>query len=172
MNNPVDPRAPGYPAPDDPTLPTRDPRVAYSQSQREQIVTPTGQVEDRTDYVEDPNLERANNRYWLATMTYFVLGVLEVILLLRFVFRLLAANQGSSFVQFLYNLSSVFVAPFIGIFGNPSPGGGSVFETTTLIAMLVYALIGWGIASLGRVLFPPTVSSSQRVTTTRRGRSM
>lgn len=143
---------------------------AYVQSQRESYVDPMGnQVQNRAEVFEDENLRRANIRSWIARITYFVLGVLEVILLLRFLFRLLGANQGSAFVMFLYNLSHVFVAPFNGIF-NDQALGKSVFETSTLIAMIVYALLAWGIVSLGRVLFAPNVPGRQSTTVTRRNR--
>ena len=68
---------------------------------------------------------------------------------------------------FLYNLSHVFVAAFNGIF-NDQALGRSVFETSTLVAMIVYLLLAWGIVSLGRLIFAPNVSGHQRMTTTRR----
>ena len=73
--------------------------------------------------------------------------------------------------MFLYNLSHVFVAPFNGIF-NDQALGRSVFEMSTLIAMLVYALIAWGIVSLGRVIFAPVMPGHQSITTTRRDRTL
>lgn len=103
----------------------------------------------------DANARRANIRGRITGITYFILGVLEAILLLRLLFRLLAANEASSFVIFIYNLSHIFVGPFNGIF-NDQALGRSVFEISTLIAMLIYALLAWGIVSLGRVIFAPT----------------
>lgn len=143
---------------------------AYVQSQHESYVDPMGnQVENRAEVFEDENQRRANIRYWITRVTYFLLGVLEVILLLRFLFRLLGANQGSDFVMFLYNLSHVFVVAFNGIF-NDQALGKSVFETSTLIAMIVYALLAWGIVSLGRVIFAPNLSGRRSTTATRRNR--
>jgi hypothetical protein len=127
------------------------------------------QVQHRAEVFEDDNLHRANIRSWITRITYFVLGVLEVVLLLRFLFRFLGANQDSDFVMFLYNLSHVFVAAFNGIFSDQALGK-SVFETSTLIAMIVYALLAWGIVSLGRVLFAPNVPGRRSNTMTRRNR--
>ncbi|HEY4035963.1 MAG TPA: hypothetical protein VGL94_18555 [Ktedonobacteraceae bacterium] len=129
------------------------------------------QVESRTEYVEDKNLRRAGQRYWITKLAYFVVGVLEVILLMRFAFRLMGANQESIFVMFLYNLSHVFVYPFSGIFDDPVLGSSSVFEVSTLIAMLVYALIAWGLAALGRVIFAPPLTNDQRVIISRSSRN-
>jgi len=106
-------------------------------------------------------------RYWITRVVYYILAVLEVILLLRFIFRLLGASQGNDFVMFLYNLSHVFVGPFNGIF-NDQALGRSVFELSTIVAMLVYALIAWGIVSLGRVVFAPNYTGRESATTTRR----
>jgi hypothetical protein len=143
----------------------------HAHTQHESYVDPAGnQVEKREEVSEDTNQRRAYIHYWIATVTYYVLGVLEVILLLRFIFRLLGANEGNSFIMFLYSLSHVFVAPFRGIFSNPVLSSKSVFEISTLIAMLVYALLAWGIVSLGRVIFVPLPPGQQHITTTRRSR--
>src|ERR1700730_5024553 len=90
-----------------------------AQSQRESYVDPMGnQVENREDVFVDRNLQRTNRRDRVTRITYYVLAVLEVILALRFFFRLLGASQGSGFVMFLYNLTHVFVGPFSGIFND------------------------------------------------------
>ena len=103
-------------------------------------------------------------------MVYFLLGVLEVILGLRFIFRLLGANEGSSFTLALYNFSHVFVGPFNGIFNDQAIGSKSVFELSTLVAMLIYALIAWGLVSLCRVLLAPNYGDGRRVSTSWRSR--
>lgn len=144
---------------------------ANAQSQHERYVDSMGnQVENRSEVFEDENLRRANMRYWIARVVYFVLGVLEVILLLRLIFRLLGANESSAFVMFLYNLSHIFVAPFNGIF-NDQALGRSVFEISTLVAMIVYALIAWGIVSLANLIFAPRYSGQRSSTTIRRSRN-
>lgn len=184
MSNQPDPRFQGYQPPPDqaPTEespaygPANDTARTYrsdsshAQSQHESYIDPAGnRVESRTEVYEDRNLERANIRFWIANVIYFLSGVLEVILLLRFLFRLLGANPSNGFVTFLYNLSYVFVAPFNGIFNNPAVGSIGVFEVSTLIAMLVYALIAWGLVSLGRLIFAPSYSGQSYTTTRRRG---
>ncbi len=170
------------PSPDDPTV--QDPRVTYGASQQAHYPDdPTAQdpramyganqqqVESRAEYVEDKNLMRANVRYWITRIVYFVLGVLEVIMALRFVFRLLGAHQDNDFVVFLYNLSHVSVYPFNGIFNDQTIGNTSVFEVSTLVAMLIYALIAWGLVSLGKVIFAPSLTNEQRAVMSRRSRN-
>jgi len=142
---------------------------AYIQRENERYVDPAGnQVENRAEIYEDTNQSRANTRYWITRITYFILGVLEVILALRFIFRLFGANGYNSFIAFLYALSHVFVASFNGIFNDQTLGSSSVFEISTIIATLVYALIAWGIVSLGRMAFSPVVSGRRSVNSTRR----
>src|SRR5260370_41750435 len=83
---------------------------AYVQSQHESYVDPMGnQVENRAEVFDDENQRRPNLRYWITRDTYFLLGVLEVLLLLRFLFRLLGANLRNAFVMVLCNLSHEFV---------------------------------------------------------------
>jgi hypothetical protein len=141
---------------------------ASVESQRESYVNSSGdRVENGVEVYEDKNLQKANLRYWLTGILYFLLGVLEVILGLRFIFRLLGANEGNDFTLFLYNFSHVFVGPFNNIFNDQAIGSRSVFEVSTLVAMLIYALIGWGLVALTRVLLAPTYGG-QRVTTVSR----
>jgi hypothetical protein len=82
---------------------------------------------------------------------YYLLGIIEVLLGLRFFFMLLGANPRSGFTSFIYMISGIFISPFSGIF-NPltTPGlvSRSVFDPATIIAMLIYALIAWGIVRL------------------------
>ncbi len=82
---------------------------------------------------------------------YYLLGLIEVLLGLRFLFMLLGANPRSGFTAFLYMISGIFVSPFTGIF-NPLTTTGlvsrSVFDPATIVAMLIYALIAWGIVRL------------------------
>jgi hypothetical protein len=96
--------------------------------------------------------------------------VLEVVLVLRLVFRFLDASQDNSFTLLLYHLSQVFIAPFNGIFHDQILGTGNVFELSTLIAMLVFALLAWGLVALSRVVFAPHYSGRQQITTTRNRR--
>jgi YGGT family len=156
------------PDPDEPTI--HDPRV-IPEARPPANATDRQQVESRTEYVEDKNLMRANMRYWIARVVYFVLGVLEVVMGLRFIFRLLGANQGSPFAMFLYSLSHVFVAPFNGIFNDQAIGNASVFEVSTLIAMLLYALIAWGIVELSRIILAPLLTDEHHVIRSRRSRT-
>lgn len=89
--------------------------------------------------------------YRASMITYLVLGVVEALMIGRVVLKLLAANPGSGFVRFVYNVSSPFVAPFQGIFPTPSTQS-SVLELSSLVAIAVYAFIAWGIVRIVAIL--------------------
>ena len=80
-------------------------------------------------------------------VVWYLLGILEVLLAFRFVLKLLAANPSAGFSNFIYNISYPFTAPFLTVF-HVSQVAGNIFEWTTLLAMFVYLLIGWGIVKL------------------------
>ena len=76
---------------------------------------------------------------------WFIVGVINTIIGLRFVLLLFGANRDVPFTDFIYSISEPFVAPFAGMFGQPVYGK-AVFELSSLFAMLIYTLIGIGIA--------------------------
>lgn len=80
-------------------------------------------------------------------VVYYVGGVIVALLFIRLLLQLLGANQGSDFVGFIYGLTGIFVAPFYGIFGEPT-FGQSHFETSALVAIVIYSLLTVGIAKL------------------------
>ena len=80
-------------------------------------------------------------------VVWFIVGVICIIIALRFVFLLLGANRGADLTGFIYSVSAPLVAPFTGIFGEPVYGR-SVFEISSILAIVIYMLIGWGLAKL------------------------
>jgi hypothetical protein len=88
-------------------------------------------------------------------IVYYLLGVLEVLFTFRLIFKILGANPTSNFVSQIYKVSGIFLSPFRGIFGVTVNNGietKSVLEPATIIAMIVYALIAYGIVTLIRIL--------------------
>ncbi len=86
---------------------------------------------------------------------YFILGVLEVLLSFRLVLKLAGASLASGFVRFIYGITGIFIMPFEGIFRRGYASGvetTSVLEPSTIVAMIVYAIIVWGIVTLIRLL--------------------
>jgi hypothetical protein len=95
--------------------------------------------------------KKAEESFTVRRVTYYILGILEVLLAFRLVLKLLGANPDSGFVSFIYSVSHVFLAPFTAIFRSVAAQGietKAVLEPSTIIAMIVYALIAWGIVKL------------------------
>jgi len=80
-----------------------------------------------------------------------VFGFILAILALRLALRLLGANAENGIVGFIYSTSQPLIRPFAGIFDGQSELSSSGLEVATLIALLVYGLIG---GVLVRVLMP------------------
>jgi hypothetical protein len=80
--------------------------------------------------------------------------VVDIFIAARFLGKLLGASSQSAFVNFIYQTSSPMVAPFKGIFGNSGSSTNS-FETASLVAIVVYAVIGWGLVVLIRIITAP-----------------
>ena len=91
-------------------------------------------------------------------VVWYILGILEVLLAFRFILKLLAANPSAGFSEFIYGITYVFAAPFLNVFKRTAVEG-SIFEWTTLLAMLVYWLIAIGIIKL--FLMGKTVSTPE-----------
>lgn len=85
--------------------------------------------------------------YRVTRVVWYVVGAIEALLLLRFILRLLAANPAAAFTDFVYTLSGLFLAPFRYVFDTPS-AGGSALELSTILAMIVYWFLAWGIVKL------------------------
>jgi uncharacterized protein YggT (Ycf19 family) len=91
-----------------------------------------------------------------ARVVWFIAGVILTLLAFRFVFIMLGANPHNDFVNFIYTVSHPFAAPFFGIFGYTQTLGTAAVEWSTLVAMVVYALIAFGISKLLTIARPRT----------------
>jgi len=100
----------------------------------------------------DPSEKGRKTTFKAKQVIWLLLGFLEAVLALRFIFKLIGVNPSNSFASILYGFTNLFVAPFANLTGTPS-AEGMVFEFTTLIAMLVYALVFYGIERLVYVIF-------------------
>ncbi len=81
-------------------------------------------------------------------IVWFIVGVIITFLALRVALLLLAANEGSPFVDFVYGVGGFFASPFYGIFSYTPTYGKSVLELSSLVAIVIYTLLGWGAAKL------------------------
>lgn len=84
----------------------------------------------------------------LETIVGLILGIIELFLGFRFIFRLFGANESTPFVNWLYSMTEPLLNPFRNMFPAPRIDGIYVVEFTTLVALLIYMLIGYLIFEL------------------------
>ncbi len=100
----------------------------------------------------DPDAKGRTTTFKVTQVIWLLLGILETSLALRFLFKLIGVNPANTIASILYGFTDLFVAPFANLTGTPA-AEGMVFEFTTLIAMLVYALVFYAIARIVYVIF-------------------
>lgn len=94
-----------------------------------------------------------------ARVVWYIAGILLGMLAIRFLLALLGANPANMFANFIYSISYPFVAPFFSLFSYNYRYGVSQFESYTLVAMAVYALIAYAIARLLTLNRPDATAS-------------
>lgn len=131
----------------------------------------TGQVHEQRRVVsEDPvmpaestsEVVSSTNPGWRAVqLVYMVFGVIDGLLLIRIVLKLLGANPHAAFASWLYSVTSVFLMPFKNLL--PTIGNEqSQLEMSVVVAVLVYALIGWALGRLFAIVLYRNVTVARR----------
>lgn len=111
-----------------------------------------------TDYREVRTTQHESGRgqrvatFKATQMIWLLLSLLEAAISLRVVFKLIGVNAANPFAAFLYKVTELFVAPFASLIGAPE-AGGMVLEISSILAMIVYLLIAWGLERIVYVLF-------------------
>lgn len=77
------------------------------------------------------------------TILALVIGLVEIILIFRFVLRLLNASPSSEIVSWVLVNSAAFLRPFAFAFTPLILPGGFIIEFSTLFAIFAYAVIGY-----------------------------
>lgn len=114
-----------------------------------ETISRSGDTIEKTTDTRNSRDDSQHNNDLISRVVWYLAGLLLIVLGLRFVLTLLGANPSNGFANFIYSLSHPFVAPFFSLFNyHEYTHGSSHLEVYTLIAMLIYALIAWGIAKL------------------------
>lgn len=114
-----------------------------------------GETERDQQVTLDPYGARRHTLYRLQQAIWTVFAFVGGLIGIRFALRLLGANPDAGFAQLIYGLTAPLVAPFIGLFGTPR-FAGSTFEFTSLVAIIVYALLAWVIVKVLLMFFGET----------------
>lgn len=109
-----------------------------------------------SERVVDPAADRAAALDWVTRLVWFIVGLMAILLAIRFVLLLAGANENAGFAQLIYGLTGWMVAPFLGLFGShftyPGAAGTGIFEPEALVAIVVYFLIGWIVTKIAQLL--------------------
>lgn len=113
------------------------------------VVPPSGTLEHpQRTFQKKKTIFRAYQIIW------YVLAVIEILLAFRMVLKALGANPDSGFANFVFALSGPFASPFNGIVNVSVTQEGGIFEWSTIIAAVVYALVAFGIVQLIHMVKP------------------
>jgi YggT family protein len=141
-----------------------------SREVREVNTTPTTTEVHRTtvaphteaEHVEalayDPYEGRRVAANRLTQLVYWVFGLVEGLIIIRLILKALGANPSAGFSQFIYGITAPLIAPFVGLFNNPTYQN-SVLELSSIVALIVYALLAWLLAKLVWILVGETRSA-------------
>ncbi len=91
----------------------------------------------------------------LYQVIWYILGVVEILLASRILLKLIGANLNSGFTSFIYSISAPLALPFSGVLGVTT-SLANVIEWSTLIAMVVYAVVAFGFVKLFQLIKPTT----------------
>ncbi len=108
--------------------------------------------------------EENSRQHTVVNLVYYFFGLLDILLIFRLILKVLGASTTSGFVNMIYTITKIFIMPFEGIFRRGVAQGietTSILEPATIVALIVYALLAWGIVVLIRLL-----SGKQLVTET------
>jgi len=87
----------------------------------------------------------------LSKILYTILLIIETFVALRFVFKLVGANDSNWIVKFVYELSGIFVRPFVGILNGDWNLGRFYIDVDALIALLVYMIAAFVVVEIMKV---------------------
>jgi hypothetical protein len=118
---------------------------------------------------QEPGREQRQFTFQATQLIWLGLGLLEGLLALRIFLKLIGANAANGFAALLYSFTDLFLLPFVGLTGTPA-AGGMVLEISSVIAMIVYALLAWVLERVVWVIFyrPRTAAVSTQTTVTDR----
>lgn len=129
--------------------------MAYVSRQTDTVTRSTDD-----DYVEEKPVVRRDDTAAPASVAarviYLIGGIIIALLSFRFLLSLLGANRENTFASLIYGLSYPFAAPFFGLFNYQPQFGVVRFEFETLVAIMFWAFVTWGLVRIA------TLSSRNR----------
>jgi uncharacterized membrane protein len=150
---------------DRPDLVERSSGSAAGVEQSERTVTDQSGLAHSERTVRDVAGEQRLGLARVTQLIWLFFGIVEGLIGLRVLLKLIDANPANAFATFIYNAAGLFVGPFLNLTGSPT-AGRMVLEIPSIIAMLIYVLLGWVILRIARVLLPMFSRSTTSSTST------
>jgi len=117
------------------------------------ITPPTTAKKTISDHKTQKSYTRKSAIYRVHQVIWYILWIIEVIILTRIILKLLGASVASSFVRFVYDFSLPLVSPYIGMFPD-SVIEKTIFEWSAITAAFIYGLIALAITNLVKLIKP------------------
>lgn len=130
--------------------------TTVSQSSPAQVTQTTKTVATPPIKIEHPQkvYETKKTIFRTYQIIWYVLSLIEILLTFRVILKILGANIGTAFVSLLYIITDPLALPFSGIFRVTYITTGAYFEWSTLVGMVVYLLIAYGLVHLMQLMKP------------------
>jgi len=127
--------------------------TTISTTRPEQVVKRTKIIDSSTEEEPKKTLAQKKTIFRFYQVIWYILTIVEALLIFRILLKALGANPFSGFTAFVYGLTDPLALPFQGILRN-SISGGSVIEWSTVIAAVVYFLIAYGLVTFLQFVKP------------------
>ena len=149
----------------------REPVAGVVETPSAAVVTPptAAAVDQVSATAYDPYAARRRTVAKLVQVVWLLFGIVEAVLAIRFILRLLGANETAPFAAFIYQVSDAFLLPFAGLFGTPR-SGGSALDLNALVGIIVFMLVAWLFAKIVWLLAGETRSATTTVANSTRTR--
>lgn len=135
-------------------------RVTYQREVVETVEPVPGHVQATTPgHVQATTTEvstyRSSPMDTLKRLVIFVFGLIQLLIVLRIVFLLVAAREGNAIVSFIYDASEIFVAPFRGILRiDEVQAGATALDFGAIVALVAWFIIELIVLALLRIFRP------------------
>lgn len=106
-----------------------------------------GDYEQRQEVVENYAAARHDALVRLTQLIWLLFGLVEGLIALRVLLKLIGANPASPFAALIYQITEFFLWSFFGLTATPQINN-IILEIPSIIAMLVYALLTWGVIKI------------------------
>lgn len=93
----------------------------------------------------------------LARILYTCLLFIETVVSIRFVFKLIGANESNVIVRTVYEVSNIFVDPFVGIVTGEWEIGRFYIDVDALVSLVLFMIIAFVVIEIIRAFTPRSV---------------